>query len=169
MSPLRVLCLFSSAALRDASFFARHVARHWVTDIDQGPCEFVPLVIDDEMAALASSRLFAAATVLCRPADLDPALTAALRAGADAFAAAGLPLEVVAAEGPVRVLAWLAEHAPGLVACCRADGEVRPESPSWWRDRAKGHLARQAEGAAATPAPEDLATELRAFVSRRGW
>lgn len=167
MTSPRVLCLFSSPALRAASFFARR-EEHWATDLDQGACEFVPLVADDEMPALAASGLFTAATLLCRPIDLGPRLAAALRASADAFSRAGLPLELVPAEAPVTVLAWVAEHVPSLVAACRTDGEVRPDSPSWWRDRARGHLARR-PGAEPAPAPEDLGAELREFVARRGW
>ena len=166
MSSLRVLCLFSSAALREGSFFAGRDG-HWATDIDQGRCEFVPLVVDGELATLATSGLFAAATLLCRPADLTPALAGTLRAGAAAFDRAAVPLELVAATGPVSLIAWLAEHAPELVGRCRADGEVRPDSPSWWRDRARLHLAGAAPAAAADS--EDLGAELQAFVARRGW
>jgi hypothetical protein len=168
MTALRFLCLFSSVHLRHASFFSRQEG-HWRSEIDQGECEFVPIVVDAELAALAASRLFAAATLLCHPVDLAPALAPVLRGGAASFAAAGVPFEVVAADAPVTVLAWLSEHAPELVPCCRADGEVRPESPSWWRERARRHLAAGGAAAGAAEPGEDLAAELRAFVARRGW
>lgn len=168
---LRVLCLFSSAELARHSLLGGDGV-HWTTELDQGPCEFVPLVVDGESAALAASGLFGGATVLCRPADLCPALADALRGAAEAFEQARIPLELVAIESPVTVLAWLAEQAPALTAACRQDGEVRLRSPSWWRERARRHLAAPADPAA-VPAggvePEDLAAELAAFVAKRGW
>jgi len=167
MSPVRVLCLFSSPALREASFFAAREG-HWDTEIDQGRCELVPLVVDDDLGTLATSGLFAAATLLCRPADLGPGVAPRLRSGALAFTRARVPLEVVPAEGPVSVIAWLVEHAPELVARCRSDGEVRPESPSWWRDRVRRHLSVDVLPAPAA-AEEDLSDQLRAFVRQRGW
>ncbi len=166
MSPLRLLCLFSSAALRDASLFAGHEGT-WATEIDQGPCQFVGLVVDEDVSTLASSGLFAAATLVCRERDLTPALAAVLRPAAAGFTRAAVPLEIVPAEGPVGTLAWLGAHAPELARLCRVDGEVRTGSPSWWRDRARQHLALAAGPREAEP--EDLADELRAFVSRRGW
>jgi hypothetical protein len=167
MSPIRVLCLFTSPELREASFFAAREG-HWVTDIDQGRCELVPLVLDGDAATLATSGLFAAATLLCRPADLGPGVAPRLRSGALAFGRARIPFEVVAAEGPVSVIAWLAENAPELVARCQADGEVRPESPSWWRERVRRHLAA-GESVAPAVAEEDLGAQLADFVRRRGW
>ena len=170
MTPLRLLCLFSSAALRDASLLARHDGS-WATDIDQGRCEFVALAVDEDVCTLATSGLFAAATLVCRPADLTPAFAALIRPAAVAFARAGVALEVVPTDGPVTTLEWLAAHAPELAPRCRLDGEVRTGSPSWWRDRARRHLARSAADAAADRgcAPEDLSPDLREFVVRRGW
>jgi hypothetical protein len=166
-SVLRVLCLFSSAHLRGASFFAAREGG-WATEIDAGRCEFVPLVVDAEMPTLATSGLFAAASVLCHPADLAEPLLDAMRAGAASFARAGVPLELVPAEAPVSVIEWLGAHAPELVPLCQPDGEVRPTSPTWWRERARRHLQRgTAEPRAAVP--EDLRGELREFVARRGW
>lgn len=169
MSPAhRFLCLFSSDAVRGATLFAGREG-HWRTDIDAGACEFVPLVADAEAGALAASGLFAGATLLCRAGDLDAALAAALQAAADGFRRQGRPFEVVASDGPVALLARLAELAPGLVACCHQDGEVRPESPSWWRERARRLLAAAAGASQAAEEGEaaDLAAELRAFVARR--
>lgn len=168
MIALRVLCLFSSAALRDASLFADREGS-WATDIDQGRCEFVALVVDGDAPTLATSGLFAAATLLCRPADLSPAFAAAVRPTATGFARARVPLEIVPAEGPVATLAWLGLHAPELAARCRLDGEVRAASPSWWRERARRHLAGASTDAASLPEPTDLESELRAFVAGRGW
>lgn len=166
MSPLRLLCLFSSGALREASLFAGHDGT-WSTEIDQGPCQFVGLVVDEDVSTLASSGLFAAATLVCRQADLSPALAAVLRPAAAGFARTAVPLEIVPVEGPVGTLAWLGAHAPELARLCRVDGEVRTGSPSWWRDRARRHLAVAAGSLEAEA--EDLAAELRAFVARRGW
>ncbi|HET9551629.1 MAG TPA: hypothetical protein VFP50_01550 [Anaeromyxobacteraceae bacterium] len=170
MTTPRLLCLFSSARLAEGSHVGRQ-AGHWTTDLDQGPCEFVPLVVDAEAGALAASGLFSAAVLVCDPADLGPALAASLAAAGHAFAAAGLPHEVVPAAAPVSVLGWLAREAPALVPACHADGEVRLASPSWWRDRARRHLAAAAPAASAAAAAEaeDLTAELAAFVARRGW
>lgn len=168
MNPLRILCLFSSAALREASLLAGAEGT-WATDIDQGPCQFVGLVVDEDVSTLAVSGLFAAATLVCRQADLSPALAAVLQPAAAGFARAAVPLEIVPAEGPVATLAWFGAHAPELAALCRVDGEVRTGSPSWWRDRARRHLGQAAGQGAPAPEPEDLAEELRAFVERRGW
>jgi hypothetical protein len=174
---MRLLCLFSSADLSRASYVGRE-ASHWSTEIDQGRCEFVPLVVDAEAGALAVSGLFAAAVVVCTPTDLTPALAATLKALAAAFAKAGLRHELVPAEAPVSVLAWLHREVPPLVDVCHADGEVRLASPSWWRDRARRHLAPPAPAAASATAEltaaieaetEDLTAELAAFVARRGW
>jgi hypothetical protein len=125
--------------LQAASFFGDHQG-HWLTEVDEGQYELVQLVLDGEVDALAESRLFAAAIFLCRPADLGQGAAGPLRAGALAFAQAQVPLEVVATERPVSLLAWLAEHIPGLIACCQADGDVQPRSPSWWRERVRRHL-----------------------------
>lgn len=176
---MRLLCLFSSADLSRASYVGREAA-HWVTDIDQGRCEFVPVVLDAEAAALAVSGLFAGAVVVCAPADLGPALAGALRALAPALARAGLRHELVPAEAPVSVLGWLQAEVPALVGACRVDGEVRLASPSWWRDRARRQLAAPAEPSdalldgievqvEAEAEAEDLRSELAAFVARRGW
>ena len=172
---MRLLCLFSSPALCRASHVGRD-ASHWITEIDQGRCEFVHLVLDDEAGALAVSGLFAAAVVVCDPADLSPTLASSLRALATDFGRAGLRHELVPAEAPVSVLGWLQGEVPALVPVCHADGEVRLASPSWWRDRARRHLA---PAGPATPAAslqpeaaaeaEDLRAELAAFVARRGW
>lgn len=163
-----MLCLFSSPPLRDASWFGPQ-GRHWTTDLDTGPCEFVPLVVDEEVAALAESGLFTAATLLCRPEDLHPGFGLLARGCAEAFARARLPLELVAETAPVTLLAWLSENAPGLVGAVRTDGEVRPDSASWWRERLRRHLAREPRPADEEAAPEDLGAQLREFVARRGW
>ncbi len=171
MSSFRLLCLFSSAPLRDASFLGRQEGAGWSTEIDQGRCELVALLVDRDMPTLATSGLFAAATLVCRREDLSPDLGAALQAGAASFARSGLSLELVPAEGPVSVIGWLTAHAPELVPLCRPDGEVRTDSPTWWRDRARRHLS-QANGSTAklsAPEPEDLSPELREFLSKRGW
>jgi hypothetical protein len=163
----RFLCLFSSDEVRRASFFGGRDG-HWLTEIDAGACEFVPLLLDAEVAALGTSGLFAGATLLCRAGDLDPSLAVAVGEAAAGFQSAGRGFELVAAEAPVALLARLAELAPSLVARCHQDGEVRPESPSWWRDRARRHLAGRA-GAGEAPGTEeaDAEAELRAFVARR--
>jgi hypothetical protein len=166
MSALRILCLFSSADLRDGSFFGKQ-AGHWETDIEQGRCEFVPLVFDDDAPALATCGLFAAATLLCRQEDLGPTLVVPLRAAAAAFARACLPFELVAADSPVALVGWMARQAPGLVDQCHADGEVKPDSPSWWRDRARRHLGGRPS--ASPVAIEDLAADLASFRKQRGW
>lgn len=166
MSALRILCLFSSAAVRDTSFFGRH-AGHWESDIEQGRCEFVPLVLDEESPALATCGLFAAATLLCRAGDLGPPLVPPLQATAKAFARARLPFELVAEASPLELVAWIARHDPPLVDQCRADGEVRPDSPSWWRDRARRHLARPP--LPSQVAVEDLSGDLAEFRRQRGW
>jgi hypothetical protein len=168
MTPLRLLCLFTSAALREGSLFANREGA-WVTDIDQGRCEFVGLVVDEDVSTLATSGLFAGATLVCRRPDLSPALATALRPAAASFARAAVPLEIVPAEAPVAALEWLSAHAPELAALCRLDGEVSTRSPSWWRDRARRHLARGGEAGVPDPEPEDLQPELREFVARRGW
>jgi hypothetical protein len=170
MSDLRLLCLFSSPRLAGSSWVGQQ-AGHWASDLDQGRCEFVPLALDGEAAALAVSGLFSAAVVVCDPADLGPALAAALGELAAAFASARLRHELVPCGSPVSVLGWLAREVPALVPVCRADGEVRLGSPSWWRDRARRHLAAPAAAAPAEPPAggEDLAAELSAFVARRGW
>ncbi len=168
MTPLRLLCLFSSAGLREGSLFAGREGA-WVTDIDQGRCEFVGLVVDEDVSTLATSGLFAGATLVCRRPDLSPALAAALRPAAASFARARVPLELVPAEAPVATLEWLASHAPELAPLCRLDGEVNAASPTWWRDRARRHLARGRDGSVPDSAPEDLNAELREFVARRGW
>jgi hypothetical protein len=142
MSVIRVLCLFSSAPLRAASFFARREAA-WATETEHGRFEFVPLVVDGEMETLATSGLFAAATLLCRRADLSPSVVETMRAGALSFARAAVPLELVPAEGRASVVDWLASKAPELALLCAADGEVRTESPSWWEDRARRQLSRE--------------------------
>lgn len=163
----RFLRLFSSREVERASLFGER-AGHWVTDIDAGACEFVPLRLDGEAAALAASGLFAGATLLCRAEDLDAPAAAAVRAAAAGFRAAGLGFELVAAEAPVALLARLAALEPGLVGLCHQDGEVRPESPSWWRGRARLHLAagRGAEGGGGAE-EADAEAELRAFVAKR--
>ncbi len=166
MSELRVLCLFSSEALRARSFFGLRETG-WSTDIDQGRCEFVALVVEPEMPALATSGLFAAATLVCRREDLSPALASTVGAGAARFAQASVPFEIVPADGPVSMIGWLQTHAPELAVLCRADGEVRIDSPSWWRERARRHLAPARR--TLPSAAEDLGAELREFVSRRGW
>jgi hypothetical protein len=168
MSPLRLLCLFSSAEARDASFFGAHApAGLWHSDLEQGRCEFVSLVLDHQAPGLADQGGFGAATVLCRQADLGPPLLAPLQQSAERFAQAGRPFELVAESSPVSLMAWIARHAPALLEQCRADGEVRPESPSWWRERARLHLARSV---ASTPiAVEDLAEDLARFRRQRGW
>jgi hypothetical protein len=166
MSTLRILCLFSSSAVRDTSFFGRQTG-HWESDIEQGCCEFVPLVLDQEAPALATCGLFAAATLLCRQEDLGPPLVTPLQATAQAFARARIPFELVAEASPLALVAWVARHAPPLVEQCRADGEVRPDSPSWWRDRARHHLARPA--LPSQVAVEDLADDLAQFRRQRGW
>jgi len=168
MTPLRLLCLFSSAGLREGSLFAGRESA-WITDIDQGRCEFVGLVLDEDVATLATSGLFAGATLVCRQADLTPALVAALRPAATRFAHAAVPLEIVPAEAPVAALDWLASHAPELASLCRLDGEVSTASPTWWRDRARRHLSRGGEPGVSGPEPEDLHAQLREFVVRRGW
>ncbi len=168
MTPIRLLCLFSSPALRDRSLFASREAA-WSTDIDEGRCEFVGLVVDEDVATLATSGLFAAATLVCRRPDLSPRFAALVRPAARGFANAAVPLELVPAEGPVATLEWLAAHAPELAGLCRLDGEVRTDSPSWWRDRARRHLARAQVADGPRPEPEDLGVELREFVARRGW
>jgi hypothetical protein len=168
MSPHRLLCLFSSAALREGSLFAGRDGA-WVTDIDQGRCEFLGLVVDEDVSTLATSGLFAGATLVCQPSDLTPALAAALRPAAASFARAAVPLELVPAEAPVAALEWFAAHAPELAPLCRLDGEVNTASPTWWRDRARRHLARGAASGAPDPEPEDLHAELQEFVARRGW
>ena len=167
-APLRLLCLFSSAALRERSLFAGRDAA-WGTDIDQGRCELVGLVVDEDMSTLATSGLFAAVTLVCRQPDLSPRFAAAVRPAARRFASAATPLEVVPAEAPVATLEWLAAHAPELTSLCRLDGEVKTDSPSWWRDRARGHLARAHPRDGLRPEPEDLGAELRDFLARRGW
>lgn len=168
MTPLRLLCLFSSAGLRDGSLFAGRDGA-WATDIDQGRCEFVGLVVDEDVSTLATSGLFAGATLVCRRTDLSPALAGALRPALSSFARSAVPLEVVPVEAPVATLEWLAAHAPDLAGLCRLDGEVNTASPSWWRARARRHLARGSGAGPAAVEPEDLDAELRAFVTRRGW
>jgi hypothetical protein len=166
---LRILCLFSSEEVRRASFFAGRTG-HWVTDIDAGACEFVPLLVDAEVAALAASGLFAGATLLCRAGDLDASRAAAVCDAAAGFQGTRRTFEVVASEGPVALLARLAELAPALVPLCHQDGEVRPESPSWWRERARRHLAGAsgpAHGAAAEESEGAAEADLRAFLARR--
>ncbi len=168
MTALRLLCLFSSAGLRERSLFARREGT-WATDIDQGRCEFVALVVDEDVSTLATSGLFAGATLVCRRPDLSPALARALRPAAASFARAAIPLEIVPAEAPVATLEWLTANAPELAALCRLDGEVNTCSPTWWRDRARCHLARGCDAGIRDAEPEDLASELREFVARRGW
>lgn len=163
----RFLCLFSSDEVLRASFFGGR-AGHWITDLDAGACEFVPLRLDGEAAALAASGLFAGATLLCRAADLDAPAAGAVRAVAEGFRAGGLGFELVATEAPVALVARLAELEPGLVGLCHQDGEVRPESPSWWRERARRHLAAGSGADGGGGVEEaDAEAELRAFVARR--
>jgi len=167
----RLLCLFSSSGLAAASFLGQQDG-HWRTDVDQGPVELVPLVLDADAPALAVSGLFSAAVLVCAPEDLSPALAAHLATAAPAFEAAGLRTELVPSAAPVTVLDWLARQAPALVPAWGADGEVRLGSPSWWRQAARRLLVPAAPehlGPAPAPEPEDLGQELAAFVARRGW
>ncbi len=164
--PVRFLCLFSSEDLRAASFFAR-LDGHWISDIEQGRCEFVPLVLDAESSALAASGLFAAATFLVHPSDLDLERTSMLSQGAAAFDRMGTPFEVVAADAPVELLARLAGAAPELIHRCRHDGEIDFDSPSWWRQRARIHLAGLTAVAASEEGDEPDTQALRAFLAQR--
>jgi hypothetical protein len=168
MSDMRLLCLFSSEGLMKESFVGR-LAEHWSSDIDQGRCEFVPLVIDAEAEAMAVCRIFTSAVLVCGSRDLGPELAALLNAAGPAFAGEGLRLELIPAEAPVTVLAWLAREVPSQVRACHAGGEVRLDSPSWWRDQARRHFSQPGATLAEEAEPEDLTDELRAFISNRGW
>jgi hypothetical protein len=164
--PLRVLCLFSSPELEARSFFGP-LHGNWASDIEQGRCEFVPLVLDAEVATLASSGLFAAVSLIVQPSDLGAERAGLLRRGAAAFAAAGIPCEVIAVDSPVELLSWMSSAAPELARLCRQDGETRIDSPSWWRGRARRHLAREADPQSLAPDEGDEGEALRSFMSRR--
>lgn len=165
---MRLLCLFSSEGLMKESFVGRQ-ATQWSSDIDQGRCEFVPLVIDAEADALAVCRLYSSAVMVCGPGDLGPGLAALLNAAVPAFASEGLRLELIPSEAPVTVLAWLAREVPSQAGACHAGGEVRLDSPSWWRDQARRHFSQSGEASGTAAEPEDLTDELRAFMANRGW
>lgn len=166
MSPRRLACIFTSAPLLAGSWLARQGST-WRLALEAGPWELVPSMVNVESPALATEGGFAGAALVCQPVGLIPAFGPLLRATASAFRREGLPLELVLCGPPVSGLAWLGEHAPELVFLARPDGDVRLDSPDWWRDRA-GHAAAGRLGLPTTE-PEDLSEELATFLERRGW
>jgi hypothetical protein len=170
---MRLLCLFSSATLARTSYPGRE-DRPWSTELDAGRCELVCRVLGAEGLRAAEGGDFQAAVAVCGSGELGPALAGALRQATAVLASVGLALELVPAQAPVSFLAWLQREAPALVPACRADGEVKLDSPSWWRARAQRQLASVGAPVEAAPAPaavepEDLRAELTAFVARRRW
>lgn len=164
----KYLCLFSSEPLRQASCFATAGAT-WSERTEFGRCELTSHILDGDASALGVSGLFSAVTALVQPADLEGNSAAYLREGLPSFLRPGAALELVAVDSPIQLIRWVATEAPRLLPFCRQDGDVRPESVSWWRQRAEILLAESSDpgNAPVGDSPDIEAEELRAFVARR--
>ncbi len=162
----KYLCLFSFPDLLAGSCFRE--GKGWQEETDEGRVEFVPHVLDAELPVLLASGLFSASTFLIRSADLADGRLGILREGVGSFRRPGYSVELVAAESPIELVAWLTANAPDLIDVYRQDGEVRYGYPSWWRQRAEVHLSGRISTGAASAADSDFDPEaLRAFVAKR--
>ncbi len=134
-----MLCLFDSEDARQASCFAGNDAA-WIDRTDHGRCRYVSVTIDQDEPDSGYMRA-KAAVVLIQPATLEGTVGERLRLWLSALEDQGIPVDLLTTDAPVTFYSWLNLHAPRLLRCFRQDGEVAPERPSWWRQRAEHHLA----------------------------
>ncbi len=131
------LVLFGNPLEREASCFGNG-DNAWLDRTDEGPVRFESVIVGRERPS--ESPMLAVALLLV-PGQLEPPLAGEVAALLDRYRRDGSAIDLMAGGSAMEAIAWINRHLPRLGDCLRADGEVRPDLPSFWRRWAESRLA----------------------------